>query len=203
MRQVLKYFVLGFLVGCSKSPDAASTSKSVSTLPEGWRVYEDDMFKTVYPPDSILEGAKGGIQNPKNIYLSIIPPNDNRGGLGALFVAQDDVTKNMLLRDAIESDIPRYKGPSGVVVATPKEVPVGNGRCLTALVITPSDACAQKTGPCYSPLILTQCDAPGGVRYNVHTGLAEGPSKTALSEKAQQQAAVYERMLRALEFKKT
>lgn len=190
-------------IACSKSPNPTAHSTVTGTTPNGWLVYEDDMFKTAYPPQSLLEGANEGKQNPKNVYLSIIPPPHNQGGVGGFHLMPDSVTKNMLLRDALQSDIMRFKGTTGSLIAGPKDVPVKNGRCISALVVTPADNCPKNAGSCYSPLYLTQCDGPDGTRYNAHTGLSVGQSRSALAPQAQQEAATYERILRSLEFKKS
>lgn len=195
--------VIGLMSGCGKASETASALNSKSSETDGWLVYEDDVFKTIYPPQSELSGARDGKQDPKNVYLSIVPPPHDQGGIGGFHLLPDGMTKNMLLRDALQSDIARFKGDKGLLIAGPKDVTVGNGRCITALVVAPADSCPKNAGSCYSPLYVTQCDGPNGARYNAHTALSAGPARNALSPRAQTEARVYELILRSLEFKKS
>jgi len=194
------------LQACAKSPDSTSSSTqavSKAAPADGWLTYEDDMFKAQYPPGSQVTGANNGKQDPKHLVLFIVPlPHAHLTGTGGLMLQLDRITKNMLLRDALQSDILRYRRERGAMLMPPRDIPVKNGRCISALVTAQAEFCPKNTGSCFAPLMLTQCDGPNGARYNANCALSVGPSMDVLSPQAQKEAATYERMLRSLEFKK-
>ena len=206
MRPLILVAAVVILQACAKSPDSTSsvTQTASKTSTDGWLTYEDDMFKAQYPPGSQVTGASNGIQNQKHPMLFLVPPpHANLTGIGGLMLQPDTVTKNMLLRDALQSDILRYKKERGAVLMPPRDIPVTNGRCISAVITSPAEFCPKGTGSCFAGGFLTQCDGPNGARYNAHTALSVGPSRDALSPQAQKEAATYERMLRSLEFKKS
>jgi hypothetical protein len=197
---------IGFLVlvGCAKTSDGETTAKKGPPTTDGWAVYEDDMFKAEYPTGSEVFGANSGKQDPKFPNLGIVPPpHAHKAATGGFFLQPDKVTANMLLRDAIQNEISRIKGKGGVLITQPRDISVSNGRCINALVVAPTDNCPKNSGSCFSPLVLTQCDSSMGARFTAGTVLSVGPARDGLSPQARQEVAVYERILRSLEFKKS
>lgn len=198
-------FILVVLVGlslaCAKKADSQSGKNPDS---DGWVVYEDDMFRVAYPPNSEVVGTTGNKQDPAAPSLAIIPPPAaGKSVIGAFVLQLDKDSKGMLLRDGIEAELKRSKANRGVVIGPPKEVSVVNGRCLGALVISPTSNCEKGHGSCFAPIFSTLCDGPSGKRFTASTVLSSGPSRDSLSPQAQREAVTYERILRSLEFKKS
>lgn len=194
------------IVGCNKSPEQAvkaAAESSVASIQDGWQAYEDDWIRIRYPQNTDIGGAEAGKQNPAAPTFAAVPKTNNGDVAGAFTLQLDPKTKGMLLRDAIQSEVTSRINPRGVVLAAPREVKVGNGKCLSAVVTTPSEHCAKGTGSCHIPFYLTLCDGPDGRRYTATTMLSTSQNPNALSPQAQQQAATYERILRSLEFKKS
>lgn len=193
--------LLSVTLGCSKGPSPQANQTSV---PDGWAQYEDDMFRVSYPPNSEIVGVTGNKQNPSSPSLGVIPPPAaGKTVIGGFFLQLDTTSKGMLLRDGIEAELKRTKGDRGVVLSPPKEIPVANGRCLGTIVITPTSNCEKNAGSCFAPVFSMLCDAQNGARYTAGTVLSNGQTRDQLSPQAQQEAAVYERILRSLEFKKS
>lgn len=204
MLRLLPTLGLIALVGCAKTSDGAATSKKETLPTDGWAVYEDDMFKAEYPTGSEVFGANSGKQDPKFPNLGIVPPpHAHKAATGGFFLQPDKVTANMLLRDAIQNEISRVKSKGGVLIAQPRDISVNNGRCINALVVAPTENCPKNSGSCFSPLVLTQCDSSLGARFTASTVLSVGSARDGLSPQARQEVAVYERILRSLEFKKS
>lgn len=185
------------------SSELADASKA-SQLPTGWNTYEDDWFRISYPEGSDVGGAQNGKQNPKFPTLAAIPKSAEPGGGFGAFTLQFDVkTNGMLLRDALQSQIAHHTKPRGALLVPPREVKVGNGKCMSAVASWPFDNCPNGQGSCFSASILTVCDDFAGRRYTANSLLSRGKNPQQLSPQAQQEAAVYERILRSLEFKKS
>ena len=203
MHYILLVAFAGLFSSSGSSASPAPAKEASAPHVDDWLTYEDDMFKAQYPPGSDVSGKFRGKQDPANIHLFIVPlPHARLTGTGGLMLQRDKITKNMLLRDALQSDIIRYKKERGALLIAPRDVPVKNGRCISALITAPAQFCPKNTGSCFAPFRLTQCDGPNGERYNANTFFSVGPSRDALSPQAQKEAATYERMLRSLEFKK-
>lgn len=167
-------------------------------------IYEDDMFRVAYPPNSDVAGAEGGRQDPNNPTLGIVPPPAaGNSVVGAFVLRFDKASHGMLLRDGIAAEINRDRDKRQVILGPVRETVVGNGRCLSTIVISQERYCAKDAGSCYAPVASVLCDGPNGTRYSVGTVFSVGPSPDRLSPKAQQEAVVYERILRSLEFKKS
>lgn len=192
--------LLAFAAACSKTPNS-QTNKSGAI--EGWPLYEDDVFRVNYPPNSEIVGVTGNKQDPSSPTLGVIPPAAGKSVIGGFFLQLDTNSKGMLLRDGIEAEIKRTKGDRGVVLAPPKEIPVSNGRCLGTIVVSPTTNCEKGAGSCFAPIFAMLCDGPNGARYTAGTVLSSGSSRDSMSPQAQQEAATYERILRSLEFKKS
>lgn len=190
------------LVACSNKGDS-QTAKPTS-IPDGWPIYEDNLFRVAYPPNSEIAGAPEGKQDPLNPSLGVVPPPAAGSSvIGGFFLQPDRTSKGMLLRDGIEAELRKAKGDRGVVLAPAKEISVGNGRCLGSIVIIPTTNCAKNSGSCFAPVFSVLCDGPNGSRYTAGTVLSSSANRDRLSPQAQQEAATYERILRSLEFKKS
>ena len=202
LRATLSAFVLLTLVACGKAPNPSTATQESQS--DGWLTYEDDMFRAKYPPNSEVFGAKDSKQDPANPSFGIIPPPAaGNTVIGAFTIQPDKSSQGMLLRDGVEAAIRKAKGERGIVLSPPKEIGVANGRCLGAIVITPTTSCEKGTGSCFSPIFSMLCDGQNGARYTASTVLSSSASRDRLSPQAQQEAATYERILRSLEFKKS
>lgn len=162
------------------------------------------MFRVAYPPKSDVAGAEGGRQDPRNPTLGIVPPPAaGNSVIGGFVIQVDKASQGMLLRDGIEAYLKRDRVEREFTLSPIREVMVGNGRCLGTTVISPSRNCRKDAGSCYASVVHFLCDGPNGARYATFSVLSTGPSPDKLSPQAQQEAAIYERMLRSLEFKKS
>lgn len=208
----MNYFLVipGLLLFQSSCKPAATPTSTVtearkeSQLPSDWKTYEDDWFRINHPPDSYIGGAKNGKQNPQFPTFAAIPKSeDPGGGLGAFTIQFDVQTNGMLLRDAIQFKMSAHTKEQGTLLTPAREITVGNGRCMSAVASLPQDRCPKNQGSCYSASILTVCEDYAGRRYSANSILSHGNDPKRLSPQAQQEAAVYERILRSLEFKKS
>lgn len=192
-------------LSCGKPQTTSNTSETSpgSAVAEGWKTYEDDWFVIHYPEGSDVGGAVDGKQNPKFPTLAVVPKTAGEGVFGAFTLQFDPQTRGMLLRDAIQSSINSKIKPRGTLVSPPREIKVSNGKCLSAMASAPFDRCPKDQGSCFSAYILTVCDDQAGRRYTADTMLSRGTNANAFSSKAQQEAAIYERILRSLEFKQS
>lgn len=190
---------------CGKPAESpvASTAAPSPVVGQGWNSFEDDWFKVSYPPGSAVTTTEDGKQNPAFPVLAVIPPEATNGLAGAFTLQFEKVYTGMLLRDAIQSAVDKSMKSRGKLLIAPREIKVGNGRCMTAMVANPQESCPKDGGNCYFPTLHTLCDDATGRRFTATTLLATGKDPGALSPKAQQEAAVYERILRTLEFKKS
>ncbi|TPW20356.1 MAG: hypothetical protein FD126_1767 [Elusimicrobia bacterium] len=199
--------LLVLLSACNNSSTPSSSVASpaeTSQLAPGWKTYEDDWFRLNYPETSIVAGAKDGKQNPEFPKFAAIPKSEDPGGGFGAFTLQFDVkSKGMLLRDAILSEMSARTKNNGTLLSPAKEVKVGNGRCMSAVASRQLDRCPKDQGSCYSASIVTVCEDYAGRRYSANSLLSHSFDPKQLSPQAQQEAAVYERILRSLEFKKS
>lgn len=191
------------VLACGKPAPVASAQSSKAEIPEGWAAYEDDWFKVHYPAGSDVGGGPAGKQNPEFPVLGIVPPSSKEDTFGTFALQPDTVTRGMLLRDAIESEMKKQVTPRGSILLPAREFKVGNGKCLSGITSRPGTNCPKGSGSCYSPVVVTVCDDFSGRRYNIDSPLSGSQDPKGLSPKAQQEAAVYERILRSLEFKKS
>lgn len=179
------------------SPDAETAPKQV------WKTYEDDWIRVQYPEKSDVGGAENGRQSKTFPTFAAVPQSPSGSVLGAFTLQLDPKTKGILLRDAIQTEISSHIKPRGALLFGPRDIKIGNGKCLNALVTAPSEFCSKGEGSCHTPYFLTLCDGPDGRRYTATTLLSTTRDPNSLSPQAQQEAAVYERILRSLEFKKS
>lgn len=205
MRRLAFLFPISlFLTACGNSSSSAvPQANSPSAAQDGWGIYEDDWFRVQYPAGSDVAGGAEGKQNPDFPTLAVVPPSSKQNTFGAFTLQFDSATKGMLLRDAIEASVKKAISPRGAILVHPQEVKVANGKCLTGVASRPDEHCPKGTGSCFTPFIVTVCDDKAGRRYTADTLLSMGKDPKALSPQAQQEAAVYERILRSLEFKKS
>ncbi|TPW20358.1 MAG: hypothetical protein FD126_1769 [Elusimicrobia bacterium] len=187
----------------AESPVAAPLVGQPSSADAGWKTFEDDWFKVSYPPGSAVTTTEDGKQNPASPVLAVIPPDASNGLAGAFTLQFEKVYTGMLLRDAIQSALGKKMNSRGTMLLAPREIKVVNGRCMTTMVVNPQEHCPKDSGNCFYPTVLTLCDDQAGRRFTAMTMLATGNNPGALSQKAQQEAAAYERILRSLEFKKS
>ncbi|MBI3298411.1 MAG: hypothetical protein HYZ75_09630 [Elusimicrobia bacterium] len=185
------------------APPAAPTGAA------GWQTYEDDWIKASYPTGSQVVGAVDGRQDPAHPSLAIIPPPTVPGTVhGGLAIQLDGKNKGMILRDAIQSELRPDLEKGGLLLVGPKEFDVVNGRCLGALIISSAgDPCPDRApfngqGTCYTPFYKTQCDDAAGRRLEALSILSLGRAPNGLDPDAKREAAVYERIMNSLEFKK-
>lgn len=206
LRPLALIAVLGPLAACGKPASTASAPDTAPAAPQtakGWLIYEDNWIRVAYPEGSEVAGAPDGKQDLNSPTFGVVPPKAGDQFMGAFTLQLDSKTKGMLLRDAIQSEIKSTVVTTKRVLAPPRDVKVGNGRCLSSLVTWPFDRCPKDQGTCYSAAIKTLCDDYAGRRYLATTMLSRGTDPNRLSPQAQQEAAVYERILRSLEFKKS
>lgn len=205
-RDIFPVLIAIIAVGCTE-PSAPAVSNpapaSSQAIPPGWKIYEDDWIKVSYPEGSEVAGAPNGVQEANRPMFGVVPPGAGGGIDGTFSLQLDPTTKGMLLRDAIQTGL-KGKGPEPqFVIAPPVDVKVGNGKCLTARVTRRFDNCPKNQGACYSASVITLCDDFAGRRYTASTVLSRGNDPRSLSPAAQREAAIYERILRSLEFKKS
>lgn len=198
--------LLGVISGCGKAPSSPSArvaDQRESGAAPGWLVYEDDWFRVAYPEGSEIGGTLDGKQVPESPTFFVIPPAAEYGIRGAFTIQFDRKTRGMLLRDAIALEISGKAGEHKRIVAPPREVKVKNGRCLSAGTTELLEGCGENRGSCYLAQIVTLCDDSAGRRYTATTVLSDSTEPGSLSPRAREQAALYERILRSLEFKKS
>lgn len=206
MYRVITFFIALFVTSaCGRSsPPASSENRPKSDSSDsGWLTYEDDWIKVRYPENSDISKAENGKQDKNFPTFAAVPKTAGGGVFGAFTLQPDTVTKGMLLRDAIQSEVSTHIKPRGSILTPPREIKVGNGKCLSAIVTSPAERCEKGTGTCHTPFFLTLCDGPDGRRYTATTLLSSTRDPNTLPIQAQQEAATYERILRSLEFKKS
>lgn len=202
MKKFGSFVLVLALAACGKSPEVSSQPTSQKAN-DSWQSYEDAWIKVSYPPGSELVGAPGEKQDLKNPQFGVVPPESEFGVHGAFTLQLDSKTKGMLLRDAMQSEMNSKKELRANVLTSAKEIKVENGRCLVSALTWPFDRCPKDEGQCFAASLITLCDDFAGQRYSATTMLSRSKAASALSPKAQQQAATYERILRSLEFKKS
>ncbi len=204
MRSWLFPLVVLLFPACAKGPGAGPVKPTATAQPAeaGWLVYEDDWVRAAYPPGSDVVGAEGGRQNRENPNLIIVPPPEaGKTVIGGVAIQLHPRTKGMLLRDAIHSEVQLAANARAAVLSGPKAMNVKNARCMGVLINAPSDYCPVGGGKCFLPTYRTLCDGPDGRRYDIMSVLTKGGRLDALAPVAQQQAALYDRILASLEFK--
>lgn len=199
-------FVIALFAACAR-PASESTTKAAPDKEAltGWQTFEDDWFRISYPEGSDVGGGPEGKQNPEFPTLAVVPPATKAGKTfsGAFTLQFERRTNGMLLRDAIQSEVQSGLKERGLLLSSIREIKVKNGKCMSAAINRPTEGCPKDSGSCYAPAILTLCDDAAGRRFNATSILSIGSSPSALSSQAQQEAAMYERILRSLEFKKS
>lgn len=195
------------LSACGKTGVDAGTAANSSESKDGWTVYEDEIFRLEKPPKSEIFGPVDGKHDANNPGLSIEPAESEKTVIGAVAIQTERRYAGMLLRDAAASDAEDFAKKGGALLAK-SQVAAKNGKCIGGVLRNPPQACPAvhfdpTHGTCYSSVYRSFCDDPKGNRWEVVMLMPSNTAKDALSPRARQQAAVYERILRSLEFKKS
>lgn len=196
--KTLRLLAAGLLLAACAKKEAPAPA---AAPPGGWLTFESGWVRLSYPPGS--EVAEAG---DEGVVVTPEPARPDRMD-GAVAIGPERKYKDLLLRDALESQVRLFASKGGGSFGGPRAFKVPNANCLGASMLTARGRCPEGSayrgvGTCWTPTTFIFCDAKDGKRYEISTVLGLTNTKASLSEAGRRQSEVFERIVSTVEFKK-